>query len=89
MAILFDCSVDYLLEIDGAVFDTDKVVDLNGFILNEKYTIASRFPTKHDRKIINSFINSIFRSCFNRKKVIICNYEKRLFKTSKLFDRLD
>lgn len=68
MAILFDCSVDYLLEIDGAVFNTDKVVDLNGFILNEKYTIASRLPTKHDRKIINSFINSIFRSCFNRKK---------------------
>ena len=46
MAILFDCSVDYLIEIDGAVSDTDKVVDLNDFILNGKYTIDSRFPTR-------------------------------------------
>ena len=60
LAILFDCSVDYLLEIDGAVSDTDKVVDLNDFILNGRYTIVSKFPTERDRKIINSFISSVF-----------------------------
>ena len=60
LATLFDCTVDYLLEIDGTVADTDKVVDLNDFINNGKYTIFSRFPNKRDRKIINSFINSVF-----------------------------
>ena len=44
LATLFDCSVDYLLEIDGAVADSDKVVDLNDFISNGKFTIDSRFP---------------------------------------------
>ena len=53
LATLFDCTVDYLLEIDGTVADTDKVVDLND-------SIFSRFPNKRDRKIINSFINSVF-----------------------------
>lgn len=32
LAALFDCSVAYLLKIDGAVADSDKVVDLNDFI---------------------------------------------------------
>ena len=61
LAILFDCSVDYLLEIDGTVADSDKVVDLNDFILNGNYTIESQFPNAKDRKIINSFINSVFK----------------------------
>lgn len=61
LAILFDCSVDYLLEIDGTVADSDKVVDLNDFILNGNYTIASQFPNAKDRKIINAFINSVFK----------------------------
>ena len=60
LATLFDCTVDYLLEIDGSVADTDKVVDLNDFICNGRYTIFSKFPNKRDRKIINSFINSVF-----------------------------
>ena len=62
LALLFDCTVDYLLEIDGAVADTDKVVDLNDFIINGKYTIASQFPNDRDRKIINSFINAVFKN---------------------------
>lgn len=61
LAALFDCTVDYLLEIDGSVADSDKVVDLNDFISNGKYTIASRFPNNRDRKIINSFINAVFK----------------------------
>ena len=62
IAILFDCTVDYLLEIDGTVADTDKIVDLNDFIVNGKYTIFSKFPDKRDRKILNSFINSVFEN---------------------------
>ena len=62
LAILFDCTVDYLLEIDGAVADSDKVVDLNDFICNGRYTIFSKFPNNKDRKIINSFINSVFEN---------------------------
>lgn len=60
LALLFDCTVDYLLEIEGSVADTDKVVDLSDFIINGKYTIFSQFPTQRDRKIINSFITSVF-----------------------------
>ena len=41
LAIFFDCTVDYLLEIEGTPADNDKVVDLNDFILNGKYTISS------------------------------------------------
>lgn len=61
LAMLFDCTVDYLLKVDGSVADTDKVVDLSDFILNGKYTIFSKFPSKRDRKIINAFINSAFK----------------------------
>ena len=61
LAALFDCTVDYLLEVDGSVADSDKVVDLNDFISNGKFTIASRFPNNRDRKIINSFINAVFK----------------------------
>jgi len=62
LAALFDCTVDYLLEMDGAVADSDKVVDLNDFIINGNYTIDSRFLNDRDRKIINSFINSVFKN---------------------------
>lgn len=61
LAALFDCTVDYLLEIDGDVADSDKVVDLNYFISNGKFTIDSRFPNDRDHKIINAFINSVFK----------------------------
>ena len=61
LAIFFDCSVDYLLEIEGTPADNDKVVDLNDFITNGKYTIYSKFPEDRDRRIINSLINSVYR----------------------------
>lgn len=62
LAMLFDCTVDYLLEIDGTPADNEKVVDLNDFVTHGRYTIASKFPNERDRKIINSFINSVFNS---------------------------
>ena len=55
LAVLFDCSVDYLLEVDGASADENKVVDLIDFISNGNYTIFSQFPTQRDRKIINTY----------------------------------
>ena len=61
LAKFFDCTVDYLLEIDSVADDYNKVVDLNDFILNGKYTISSKFPTNRDRKIIHNVINSIFK----------------------------
>lgn len=61
LATFFDCTVDYLLEIDGNAADNEKVVDLNDFILNGKYTIASKFPNERDRRIINSLVNSVYR----------------------------
>ena len=62
LAMLFDCTVDYLLEIDGTPADNEKVVDLNDFVTHGRYTIASKFPNERDRKIINCFINSVFNS---------------------------
>ena len=61
LAMFFDCTVDYLLEIEGTPDDAEKVVDLNDFILNGKYTISSKFPNNRDRRIINSLINSVYR----------------------------
>ena len=61
LAMFFDCTVDYLLEIEGTPADAEKVVDLNDFILNGKYTISSKFPNNRDRRIINSLINSVYR----------------------------
>ena len=61
LAIFFDCTVDYLLEIEGSPADNEKVVDLNDFIANGKYTIYSKFPEDRDRRIINSLINSVYR----------------------------
>lgn len=62
IAELFDCTVDYLLEINGTAADFDKVIDLSDFINYGNYTVFSRFPTQRDRKIINSFITLIFKN---------------------------
>ena len=60
IAKFFDCTVDYLLEMDDISSDNDKVIDLNTFLLNGKYTIHSRFPTNKQRRMISNIINEIF-----------------------------
>ena len=61
MSKLFNVSIDYLVENDCGVAEISNEVDLNDFILNGKYTIASKFPDERDRRIINSLVNSVYR----------------------------
>ena len=60
LANFFDVSIDYLLENDWSLSDTDEIVDLNNFLLNGRYTIHSRFPTNKQRRMISNIINDIF-----------------------------
>ena len=60
LAELFDVSLDYLVENDRTISDSDDIVDLNSFLLNGRYSIHSRIPTKKERIMINNIINSIF-----------------------------
>ena len=60
LANLFDVSIDYLLENDRGLSDTDEIVDLNGFLLNGRYTIHSKFPTDKHRRMLNNIVNYIF-----------------------------
>ena len=64
LANFFDVSIDYLLENDRSLSDTDEIVDLNNFLLNGRYTINSRFPSEDDRQMIDGIIKVIF----NRRK---------------------
>ena len=61
IANFFNVSIDYLLENDNNLYETEEIVDFNNFVMNGKYTISSKFPTERDRKIINGVINSIFK----------------------------
>ena len=60
LANFFDVSIDYLLENDRGLSDTDEIVDLNGFLLNGRYTIHSKFPTDKHRRMLNNIVNDIF-----------------------------
>jgi len=60
LALFFDCSVDYLLEIEKFVADTDKVVDFTDFIMSGNYTINSKFPTDRDRRMLSGIVKSIY-----------------------------
>lgn len=60
LAEIFDVSLDYLVENDRTIADSNEVVDLNSFLLNGRYTIHSRVPTKKERVMINNIINAIF-----------------------------
>ena len=60
IAKFFDCTIDYLLEMEYANADSDKVVDLNSFILNGRYTIHSKFPSDRERKRLNNIINAVY-----------------------------
>ena len=60
IAKFFDCTVDYLLEIDGIVSDTEKVVDLNDFILNGRYTINSKFLNDRERRRLNDIVRVMY-----------------------------
>ena len=62
LANFFDVSIDYLLENDSNLSDSDEIVDLNNFLINGRYTIFSKFPTEHDRKVINAFINAVYNT---------------------------
>ena len=60
LANFFDVSIDYLLENDQNISDTDEIVDFNNFILNGRYTINSKFPTDKQRRMLNGIVNVIF-----------------------------
>ena len=62
MSKLFNVSIDYLAENDCDIAEISNEVDLNEFILHGKYTISSKFPTEHDRKIINAFIKAVYNT---------------------------
>lgn len=59
LANFFNVSIDYLLENDCQLSDSDNMVDLNNFILYGNYTIDSRCPSKEMRKLLNDVVNSI------------------------------
>ena len=58
LANFFDVSIDYLLENDRTISDTDEIVDFNNFILNGRYTINSKFLTDKERQILNKIVNA-------------------------------
>ena len=60
LANFFDVSIDYLLENDRSLSDTDEIVDLNNFLLNGRYTIHSKFPSDKERKRLNNIINAVY-----------------------------
>lgn len=57
---LFDVSIDYLLENERDLSDSDEIVDLNNFILSGRYSINSRIPTDKERKMLNNVIKAVF-----------------------------
>ena len=57
---LFDVSIDYLLENERDLSDSDELVDLNNFILSGRYSINSRIPTDKERKMLDNVIKAVF-----------------------------
>ena len=60
LANFFDVSIDYLLENDRTISDSDEIVDFNNFILNGRYTINSKFLNDKERQHLNNIINAIY-----------------------------
>ena len=60
IANFFDVSIDYLLENDGHLYDTEEIFDFNNFILKGRYTIHSKFPTEQERKRLNNIVNAVY-----------------------------
>ena len=60
LANFFDVSVDYLLENDRSLSDTDEIVDFNNFILNGRYTINSKFLSNRERKRLNNMVKVMY-----------------------------
>ena len=60
LANLFDVSIDYLLENDRSLSDTDEIVDLNNFLLNGRYTINSKFLSDRERKRLNDIVRVMY-----------------------------
>ena len=58
LANFFDVSIDYLLENDRTISDSDEIVDFNNFILNGRYTINSKFLNDKERQILNKIVNA-------------------------------
>ena len=59
IANFFNVSIDYLLDNEKNLPDTEKIVDLNYFIINGTYTVHSRFPTSRERRLLNNMVNVI------------------------------
>lgn len=60
LANFFDVSIDYLLENDRSLSDTDEIVDLNNFLLNGRYTIHSKFLSNRERKRLNDIVKVMY-----------------------------
>ena len=60
IANFFDVSIDYLLENDRSVADSDEIVYFNNFILNGRYTINSKFLTDKERRRLNNVISAMY-----------------------------
>ena len=60
LANFFDVSIDYLLENDRSLSDSEEIVDFNNFILNGRYTINSKFLTDRERQRLNKIITAIY-----------------------------
>ena len=60
LANFFDVSIDYLLENDRSLSDTDEIVDLNNFLLNGRYTINSKFLSSRERKRLNNVVTAMY-----------------------------
>ena len=60
IAKFFDCTIDYLLEMECANADSDKVVDLNNFLLNGRYTINSKFLNNRERKRLSDMVRVMY-----------------------------
>ena len=60
IASFFDVSIDYLLENDRSLSDSEETVDLNNFLLNGRYTINSKFLNNRERKRLNDMVRVMY-----------------------------
>ena len=60
IANFFDVSIDYLLENDRTLSDSEETVDLNNFLLNGRYTINSKFLNNRERKRLNDMVRVMY-----------------------------
>ena len=60
LAKFFDVSIDYLLENDRTLSDSEETIDLNNFLLNGRYTINSKFLSERERQRLNKIITAMY-----------------------------